>query len=105
MRRLSAVATPDICVITNIGVAHLEFFKTREGILQEKSAMIQDMKNGGTIILNGDDDLLSQMGPAKGSTPVFFGTGEKTASSALLTITKPLGLKGTQLHHPPALRG
>ena len=58
MRRLSSVASPDICVITNIGIAHLEFFKTREGILQEKSQMIQDMKNGGSIILNGDDDLL-----------------------------------------------
>ena len=50
MRRLSSVASPDVCVITNIGVAHLEFFKTREGIFQEKSQMIQDMKNGGTII-------------------------------------------------------
>ena len=58
MRRLSSVASPDICVITNIGVAHLEFFKTREGILQEKSHMIQDMKYGGTIIINGYDDLL-----------------------------------------------
>ena len=66
MRRLSSVASPDICVITNIGVAHLEFFKTREGIFQEKSQMIQDMKNGGTIILNGDDDLLARMGPVKG---------------------------------------
>ncbi len=28
MRRLSSVASPDICVITNIGIAHLEFFKT-----------------------------------------------------------------------------
>ena len=27
MRRLSSVASPDICVITNIGVAHLEFFR------------------------------------------------------------------------------
>lgn len=94
MRRLSAVATPDICVITNIGVAHLEFFKTREGILQEKSSMIQDMKNGGTIILNGDDDLLSQMGPVKGSTPVFFGLGENSQFRA--DHIKPLGLKGTQ---------
>ena len=66
MRRLSSVASPDICVITNIGAAHLELFKTREGIYREKIQMIQDMKNGGTIILNGDDDLLSQTAPIKG---------------------------------------
>ncbi len=105
MRRLSSVASPDICVITNIGVAHLEFFKTREGILQEKSKMIQDMKNGGTIILNGDDDLLSQMEPVKGATPILW-TGENCQFQ--LQHSAP-GLKGTRctIHLPletPLLR-
>lgn len=93
MRRLSSVASPDICVITNIGVAHLEFFKTREGIFREKTQMIQDMKNGGTIILNGDDDLLSQTAPIKGVSPIFFGMGEENSFYA--DHIKPLGLKGT----------
>ena len=52
MRKLSTVASPDICVITNIGVAHLEFLKTREGIMQEKTQMFQDMKPGGSVVLN-----------------------------------------------------
>lgn len=100
MRRLSSVASPDICVITNIGIAHLEFFKTREGILQEKSQMIQDMKNGGRIILNGDDDLLSNMGPVKGVTPSFFGISEGCQYSASDIV--PMGLKGTacRIHLP-----
>ncbi len=93
MRRLSSVASPDICVITNIGIAHLEFFKTREGILQEKSQMIQDMKNDGTIILNGDDDLLSKMGPVKGVDPVFFGINESCEFCA--SDLSSAGLKGT----------
>ena len=46
MRKLSTVASPDICVITNIGVAHLEFLKTREGIMQEKTQMFQDYEAG-----------------------------------------------------------
>ena len=100
MRRLSSVASPDVCVITNIGVAHLEFFKTREGIFQEKSQLIQDMKNGGTIIFNGDDDILRESGPIKGVEPVFFGTGDNSDFRA--TDIKPLGLKGTSctLHMP-----
>lgn len=93
MRRLSSVAAPDICVITNIGVAHLEFFKTREGIFREKIQMIQDMKNGGTIILNGDDDLLSQTAPIKGVTPLFFGFGDNSQFCA--GNMEALGLKGT----------
>lgn len=100
MRRLSSVASPDLCVITNIGVAHLEFFKTREGILQEKSQMIQDMKNGGTIILNGDDDLLAEVGPIKGVTPVFFGQGDNCEYRA--DHIEALGLKGSScmIHLP-----
>lgn len=100
MRRLSSVASPDICVITNIGMAHLEFFKTREGIFQEKSQMIQDMKNGGKIILNGDDDILSTCGPVKGVAPQFFGIGENNEFFAD-QITS-LGLKGTSctIHLP-----
>ncbi len=93
MRRLSSVASPDICVITNIGVAHLEFFKTREGIFREKTQMLQDMKNGGTIILNGDDDLLSQTAPVKGVSPVFFGMEDGNSFRA--DNIRPLGLKGT----------
>ena len=93
MARLTKIAKPDTCVITNIGIAHLEFFKTREGILQEKSQMIQDMKNGGSIILNGDDDLLSKMSPVKGVTPVFFGMGDNCAFRA--DNIEPQGLRGT----------
>ena len=100
MRRLSSVASPDICVITNIGIAHLEFFKTREGILQEKSQMIQDMKSGGSILLNGDDDLLREMGPVKGVDPKFFGLGDNCQFRA--TNVKPLGLRGSSctIHLP-----
>lgn len=93
MRRLSSVSSPDICVITNIGVAHLEFFKTREGILQEKTEMLQDMKQGGTILLNGDDRFLCQVGTTKGTAPVFFGIGENCSFRA--SDLKSLGLKGT----------
>lgn len=72
-------------MITNIGIAHLEFFKTREGILQEKSQMIQDMKTGGSILLNGDDDLLRDMGPVQRRRFMNFSVLERTASSMQLT--------------------
>lgn len=100
MRRLSSVASPDICVITNIGIAHLEFFKTREGIFQEKSQMIQDMKNGGSIILNGDDNILCETGAIKGVQPQFFGMGEDNEFRA--DHVTSLGLKGSSciIHLP-----
>lgn len=100
MRKLSTVAQPDVCVITNIGVAHLEFLKTQEGIMQEKTQMFQDMKPGGSIILNGDDPLLSTIGPVKGVTPLFYGTSPDCAVYA--SDIKPLGLRGSScvIHTP-----
>ena len=101
MRKLSTVASPDICVITNIGVAHLEFLKTREGIMQEKTQMFQDMKPGGSVVLNGDDPLLSTIGPVKGSDPIFYGL-DQDKNAVYATDVEPLGLKGTSctIHLP-----
>lgn len=101
MRKLSTVASPDICVITNIGVAHLEFLKTREGIMQEKTQMFQDMKPGGSFVLNGDDPLLSTIGPVKGSDPIFYGL-DQDKNAVYATDVEPLGLKGTSctIHLP-----
>ena len=100
MRKLSTVARPDVCVLTNIGVAHLEFLKTREGIMQEKTQMFQDMKPGGSIILNGDDPLLSTIGPVKGVTPLFYGTSPDCGVYA--TDIQSRGLKGSScvIHTP-----
>lgn len=101
MRKLSTVAQPDICVITNIGVAHLEFLKTQEGILHEKTQMFQDMKPGGSIILNGDDPLLAAVGPVKGVKPLFYGTSENCDIYA--DNIRPLGLRGSACTiHTPA---
>ena len=36
MTRLARIARPDICVITNIGVAHIENLGSRDGILRAK---------------------------------------------------------------------
>ncbi len=38
---LCDIAVPDIGVLTNIGTAHLEFFKTREGIAEEKGTLLK----------------------------------------------------------------
>ncbi len=55
IRNLSKLIKPDIGVITNIGEAHLENFKNLKGVAQAKSEIIENIKKGGTIILNKDD--------------------------------------------------
>ena len=55
---IARVAQPTICLFTNIGEAHIEFFGSREGIFRGKTEMLRHMRPGGTVIANGDDDLL-----------------------------------------------
>lgn len=79
MHRLSKVARPDICVITNIGQCHLENLHTRDGILQAKSEIFDFMAEDAAICLNGDDDKLCTLTEVKGRTPVFFGKEKEHA--------------------------
>ena len=55
---IARVAQPTICLFTNIGEAHIEFFGSREGIFRGKTEMLNHMRPNGTVIANGDDDLL-----------------------------------------------
>lgn len=55
---LGAMVRPDIAVISNIGDAHIEYLGSREGILQAKCEIFTHLKEGGLVVLNGDDPLL-----------------------------------------------
>ena len=61
MARLAAVARPQTAVVTNIGVAHIGQLGTRENIRKEKLDLIREFPDGGVLILNGDDPLLSEI--------------------------------------------
>ena len=92
MDRLSKIAQPDICVITNIGFCHLENLGTRDGILKEKSSMTDYMNPKGSVIFNGDDDKLATVDGYHGVKPVFFGLDAKRDVYADQIVSR--GLKG-----------
>src|SRR5437879_6363273 len=52
---LAKLAMPDVAIITNIGVAHIEFMGSREKIAEEKGALAEAVSTQGTVILNADD--------------------------------------------------
>jgi UDP-N-acetylmuramoyl-tripeptide--D-alanyl-D-alanine ligase len=97
---LSWMAKPDFCVLTNIGVAHIEHLKTRDGILTEKSQIFKYMNPEGQIFVNGDDDKLVTIPPYKGITPTYYGLGTDLPFYATNIVNK--GLKGTTAtYHTP----
>ena len=95
MTRLAKIARPDICVFTNIGVAHIESLGSRDGILKAKTEMIDYMNPQGTVIMNGDDDKLRGFTPPNGLTPVYFGLDASCAYRAGEITSR--GLKGTDV--------
>ncbi len=56
---LTKVSRPDLAIITNIGVSHIENLGSRENILSAKLEILEGMKKGSPLIINGDNDLLS----------------------------------------------
>ena len=79
MHRLAEMAYPDICVITNIGLCHLENLLTRDGILKAKTESFEHLTPEGTAVLNGDDDKLSTKKEVNGKPVIFYGVGADSA--------------------------
>lgn len=55
---LTQFVRPDIAVITNIGVAHLELLKSRVNIARAKLELVDALSEEGVALLNGDEPLL-----------------------------------------------
>jgi UDP-N-acetylmuramoyl-tripeptide--D-alanyl-D-alanine ligase len=71
--RLGEIASPDMAVITNIGPVHLEFFKNLNEIAAAKLEIVDRIRPGGILIVNGDDDYLREIKAPPGLKIVRFG--------------------------------
>lgn len=83
MSRLAEVARPNVSVITNIGICHLENLGTRDGILKAKTEVFDYLREGASVVLNGDDDKLCTIADVHGTKPVFYGIGEVLPTEAV----------------------
>ena len=71
---LSNIAAPDAAIITNIGVAHIEFMGSREAIAAEKGALAEAIEPQGTVILNADDPFTQGIAARIRAKVVLAGT-------------------------------
>ena len=97
MHKLAEIANPDICVITNIGLCHLENLKSRDGILKAKTEVFDHMHRDGIVILNADDDKLASVHKVNGKEPMRYGLKQGDAYASDIVS---LGMEGIrmQLH-------
>lgn len=61
IHRLSTAAKPTIALITNVGSSHIENLGSREGIRKAKLEILDGLEKGATLLLNGDNDMLSSV--------------------------------------------
>lgn len=53
---LAKMALPDVGVITNIGMAHIEFMGSRDAIAQEKGMLAETLTASGSLVLDAADE-------------------------------------------------
>ena len=71
--QLTAIAQPEIAVITNIGETHIELLGSIENIARAKGEILEGMLPQGIAVLNGDDEMVvNQAGRAPGRV-IWFG--------------------------------
>ena len=90
IENLSKIVKPEIGVITNISEAHFKNFNTLKDIAKAKAEIIDNILEGGTIVLNKDDkffNFLFNKAKKKGLLVVSF-SYKKKADIFLLKITK-----------------
>ncbi len=84
--RMTKAVKPDVAVISNIGVSHIENLGSREGILRAKLEILGGMKADAPVILNADDDMLITVRP--GAHPViYYGIENEKSMFKALEIT------------------
>lgn len=76
MEVLTRIVRPDKCVVTVIGVAHMETMFSKENIRKEKLSIINHMKEGGVLFLNNDDLMLREVKDEMPCQVVTFGLSE-----------------------------
>lgn len=73
---IAQMAQVETALITNIGVAHINQLGSQENIFREKMTIQDGLKEGGILLLNGDDPFLAKARAREGFRTIYYGTGD-----------------------------
>ncbi|NMB24327.1 MAG: UDP-N-acetylmuramoyl-tripeptide--D-alanyl-D-alanine ligase [Firmicutes bacterium] len=108
IRELTRIASPQVGLVTNVGVVHMELLGTQEAIAEAKAELLEDMAPGSVAILNADDDLVRQMAHScQDIDVIFYGyrkprpttpTGSRYVTATNIVARGALGVR-FQIHY------
>ncbi|HZJ76416.1 MAG TPA: UDP-N-acetylmuramoyl-tripeptide--D-alanyl-D-alanine ligase, partial [Oscillospiraceae bacterium] len=71
---LANIVHPDIAVITNIGLSHIEYFGSKENIMEAKMEITANLGKENYLLVNGDDQYLKNIDrKGKDYNIIFYG--------------------------------
>jgi len=73
LRELSAIARPDVAIITMVAPVHLEFFESVDAIAAAKAEILEGLGKGGAAVLNWEDPRLRRIGEQRTGKVIWFG--------------------------------
>ncbi len=91
---LADIARPDVAIITNIGMSHIENLGSQEGIFKAKTEICEYFNKDSLLIVNGDDKYLKKAKDFKGFGVVTYGIENECDYQA--RDIENLGLEGTK---------
>ena len=92
---LSSIVNPDIAIITNIGMSHIENLGSQEGIFKSKMEITNRFKKGNTLIVNGDDKFLSKTKGMGEYNVIYYGK-DNPDNDVYAKDIQDFGLYGTE---------
>lgn len=81
--RMTAIATPDVGLITNVGAAHLEGLGSIAGVAAAKAELIDGLRPGATFAVNMDDAWVVRRAVGFRGRRIEFGSGREVSASAI----------------------
>jgi UDP-N-acetylmuramoyl-tripeptide--D-alanyl-D-alanine ligase len=71
---LTDAAHPHVGVVTNVGLAHMEMFGSREAVADAKAELVESLPEDGIAVLNADDPVVREFDRRTRARPLRFGT-------------------------------
>ena len=82
IRRLAAIAAPQVGVVTNVGPVHLEGVGGLAGVAAAKAELLEGIAPGGTAVLNADDPATPGLAALWDGRLISFGLSATAAVRA-----------------------